>query len=161
MYFDVVSLKNARGTVQQGAQPKQRSIFFSLLGVLMFIETCQSDPIGACTCFMHSFDILCSYKEISEFLKALRYVRSVRLGAYMCQNGLHWVKEGLKWAIFKAFGTLQGPKIAQHVDNNGKTYMTYNIHISLWALDGHCYFLLGFRCLLLLRGGLWIIPGGL
>ena len=41
---------------------------------------------------------------------ALRYVRSVKLGAYMCRKGLHWVKERLKWAIFRASRTLEGSK---------------------------------------------------
>ena len=42
----------------------------------------------------------------------MAYVRSVKLGAYMWRNRLHSVTRGLKWAIFKAFGTLEGPKKA-------------------------------------------------
>ena len=30
-------------------------------------------------------------------------------------------------------------------------------HISCWALDGYCYFLVGSRLLLLSPGGLWMV----
>ena len=39
---------------------------------------------------------------------ALRYVRSVQLGAYMWQKGLNSVKTGSKWAHFTCFCTPSG-----------------------------------------------------
>ena len=43
---------------------------------------------------------------------ALRYVQSVKLGAYMWRNGYTGSKKGLMWVIFEAFGTLEEPKKA-------------------------------------------------
>ena len=41
---------------------------------------------------------------------ALRYVRSVQLGAYMWRNGLNWVKMGSKWALLSRLSTPNGPR---------------------------------------------------
>ena len=54
---------------------------------------------------------------------AVRYVRSVKLGAYMWENWAHLVKKGFQWACFKAFGTLEGPKTAQIRLKMGSFYL--------------------------------------
>ena len=40
---------------------------------------------------------------------ALRYARSVQLGAYMWQNWLNWLKMGSKWVPLSPLSTPNGP----------------------------------------------------
>ena len=65
---------------------------------------------------IHTYRYTCIYPLIytpllnSRWLhnKALRYVRSVQLGAYMWRNWLKWVKMGLKWALLSRLSTPNG-----------------------------------------------------